>query len=167
MLMTDKEIDLQKYLGTWHEIESFPQWFQKGCADTTAEYTDKGKFIEVKNACSVETNKVKCDDDKKICFKMRKDKVKIGKAFKTDDPSLLKVQFFFPFKGDYQIEHLDVVNGKYENAIVGNKNKKYLWILSRKSEISDEKRKELEQIAKEKGYDVAKLEKNAKFTKKK
>ncbi|MFA5731312.1 MAG: lipocalin family protein [Acidithiobacillus sp.] len=150
--MTEKNIDLTKYVGKWYEIESFPQWFQKGCADTIAEYTDKGKYIEVKNTCSIETN-----------TNVRQDKIKIGKAFTTKQPDLLKVQFFFPFKGDYQIEHVDIVNNKYQNAIVGNKNKKYLWILSRNQKISDKKLTELKTIAKEKGYDITKLEKNQKY----
>jgi len=46
-------VDLAKYAGKWYEIASFPQWFQKGCHCTTAEYTvtDKG-FVIVENRCN-------------------------------------------------------------------------------------------------------------------
>src|SRR4051812_27005663 len=32
-------VDLQRYLGTWYEIQSFPQSFQKDCFATTATYS--------------------------------------------------------------------------------------------------------------------------------
>jgi len=151
-------VELKKYTGKWYEIASFPQWFQKGCTNTTAEYDDKGKFIEVKNTCAVDTGKKQCDD--KVCIPIYKEKQKIGKAFTTKDPDLLRIQFFFPFRGDYLVEHVDA---DYQHAIVGNKNKKYLWILSRKPQISEAKEKELYQIIEGKGYDLSKLQKTSQF----
>ena len=32
-------VDLDRYLGTWYEIASYPAWFQKGCTGSTAEYS--------------------------------------------------------------------------------------------------------------------------------
>ena len=32
-------VDLNRYLGKWYEIASYPAWFQKGCTASTAEYT--------------------------------------------------------------------------------------------------------------------------------
>ncbi|MBM3297993.1 MAG: lipocalin family protein [Candidatus Aminicenantes bacterium] len=51
-LQTVPKVDLMKYMGTWYEISSFPQRFQKGCRCTTAEYsmTDKG-YVLVLNRC--------------------------------------------------------------------------------------------------------------------
>jgi apolipoprotein D and lipocalin family protein len=37
-LRTVPHVDLQRYLGTWYEIASFPQSFQRGCTATTATY---------------------------------------------------------------------------------------------------------------------------------
>ena len=42
-LETVPEVDLEKYVGTWYEIASFPQRFQKGCHGTTATYTKTDK----------------------------------------------------------------------------------------------------------------------------
>ena len=52
-LETVPNVDLKKYTGKWFEIASFPQYFQKGCNCTTAEYTlsDKG-FVIVENRCN-------------------------------------------------------------------------------------------------------------------
>ena len=51
-LQTVQSVDLQRYLGTWYEIASFPQSFQRGCTGTTATYSlkDDGE-IEVLNRC--------------------------------------------------------------------------------------------------------------------
>ena len=32
-------VDLNRYLGTWYEIASYPAWFQKGCTGSTADYS--------------------------------------------------------------------------------------------------------------------------------
>jgi lipocalin len=33
------QVDLNRYVGKWYEIASFPTWFQKGCAGSTAAYS--------------------------------------------------------------------------------------------------------------------------------
>ena len=38
-LRTVTHVDLERYTGTWYEIASYPQRFQKGCTATTAIYT--------------------------------------------------------------------------------------------------------------------------------
>ena len=45
-------VDLERYLGKWYEIASYPSWFQKGCTGSTAEYSllSDGK-IQVINRC--------------------------------------------------------------------------------------------------------------------
>jgi hypothetical protein len=45
-------VDLNRYLGMWYEIASYPSWFQKGCTASTAEYSllSDGK-IQVINRC--------------------------------------------------------------------------------------------------------------------
>lgn len=134
-------VNLNKYIGKWYEIASFPAWFQRGCSEITAEYTIKDNYIEVKNSCN----------------KNGKRKTQVGKAFLTDKPDLLKVQFFAPFKGDYKIEYVD---DNYEYAIVGNDKKNYLWILARKPKITTKQYKELLKIAYLKGYDINKLKRH-------
>jgi apolipoprotein D and lipocalin family protein len=59
-LQTVLSVDLEKYMGKWYEIASFPQRFQKGCHCTTAEYTlnDKG-YVNIENKCFVVWNFLK------------------------------------------------------------------------------------------------------------
>ncbi len=92
-LQTVPKVDLEKYVGKWYEIASFPQYFQKGCHCTTAEYTlsDKGNII-VENRCN------------KDSVHGKESYIK-GKAF-VEEGSMnakLKVQFFWPFKAKYWI----------------------------------------------------------------
>jgi len=46
--------------------------------------------------------------------------------------SRLKVSFFWPFKADYWVLGLDA---DYRWAVVGNPNRKYLWVLSRTPQL--------------------------------
>ena len=60
-----------------------------------------------------------------------------GKAFFVDgeDKGHLKVSFFGPFYGPYVIFELDE---NYAHSFVTNHNKKYLWLLARTPEVSDQ-----------------------------
>lgn len=111
-----EEVNLDKYSGKWYDIAHLPQKFQAGCKCVTAEYYIEDEYVKVINTC------VNIDDDK-----VRKVE---GKAFpvKNSNNARLKVQFFWPFKGDYYIIALD---NDYQMALVGAPNRKYLWVLSR------------------------------------
>ena len=64
------------------------------------------------------------------------------------------VSFFWPFRSDYWIIGLDEA---YRWAVVGNPNRKYLWILSRTPTISDEVKQALLNSATRQGFDVSKF----------
>lgn len=136
------KLNLKSYLGKWYEIASVPAWFQKNCQNTTAEYSmrDDGN-IQVKNTCDV----VKNDQYKKT-------KEIVGKAFISDEPNTLKVQFFPLIKAPYKIEHVD---NAYSTAIVSSGD--YLWLLSRQKSISNQKYNEMIKIAASKELNVDEL----------
>jgi len=144
-LETVPSVDLQKYMGKWYEIASFPQRFQKGCNCTTAEYemTDKG-YVRVINTCR------KNSPDGKISRAS-------GKAFVVEgtNNAKLKVQFFWPFRGDYWI--IDLAQD-YSYAVVGDQSRKYLWILSRSPNMDESLYQEIVQRCAGKSFDVSKLQ---------
>lgn len=144
-LATVNEVDLEKYAGTWYEISSFPQSFQKGCHCTTAEYqlTDKG-YVRVINKCRKGGPEGETDSAK-------------GKAFpvKGSNNSKLKVQFFWPFRGNYWIIELA---DDYSYTVIGEPKRKYLWILSRTPQMDRETYKMLLDKIEKKGFDISKLE---------
>jgi apolipoprotein D and lipocalin family protein len=142
-LETVKNVDLTKYMGKWYEIALFPQSFEKGCNCTTAEYSFEKDFVRVINSCN------RGGVNGKLTLAR-------GKAFvlKGSNNSKLKVQFFWPFKGKYWI--IDLADD-YSYAVVGAPNRKYLWILARKSSIDNTLYDEIVKRIAEKGFDVSKL----------
>jgi len=143
-LQTVASVDLQRYLGTWYEIASFPQSFQRGCTATTATYSlkDDGE-IEVLNRC------------RKGSLTGR-ETTALGRARVTDTATnaRLEVSFFGPFWGDYWIVDL---GQDYEYAVVGHPGRDYLWILSRTPELEDGVYAGILERLVAQGYDTARL----------
>lgn len=145
-LQTVPIVDIQKYAGKWYEIASFPQFFQKGCHCTTAEYTisDKG-FVIVENRCN------------KDSVHGKESYIK-GKAFiqAGSGNAKLKVQFFWPFRAKYWI--IDLASD-YSYAVVSHPNRKYLWILSRTPQMDDTIYQQILSRLQSKRFDLTKLQK--------
>ena len=145
-LQTVQSVNLNRYMGTWYEIASFPQRFQKGCVASMATYSlrDDGK-VSVINQCRNET----------LDGKLRSAK---GKAWVVDKRTnaKLKVQFFWPFSGDYWIIDL---GSNYEFAVVGHPKRTYLWILSREPQMDSGTYEAILQRLKAQGYDLSRLKK--------
>ncbi len=141
-------VDLQRYLGKWYEIASYPAWFQKGCTASTAEYSlmRDGK-IRVVNRCRKESLDGPLKESE-------------GKAEVVDavTNAKLKVWFFWPFKGNYWIIELD---DDYQWAVVGEPKRKYLWILSRTPTMKDKVYGDILSRLPQKGYDPARLQRTA------
>jgi len=140
-----EEVDLDRYVGRWYEIASFPQHFQRGCVATTANYTllDDGR-IRVENECR----------DGAFDGDLRRAE---GVAWVTDPSSSqakLKVQFFWPFRGDYWIIELDP---EYRYAVVGHSSRDYLWILARTRTMDSADYETLLARIEAHGYDLERL----------
>jgi apolipoprotein D and lipocalin family protein len=138
-------VDLSRYVGTWYEIAKYPNRFQRGCVGATAEYTlaPDGKRVEVVNRCR------EIDSGKEKSIR--------GKA-RVVDPATnakLSVTFFWPFSGDYWIL---AVGEEYEYAVVGTPDRKYLWFLARTPAIGDDLYSRLVDLARERGFDPARIE---------
>jgi apolipoprotein D and lipocalin family protein len=140
-LSTVKELDINKYVGTWFEIARLPNKFEKGLECVTATYKIKkdGK-IEVINKGHL------VKDHSKI------KKIK-GVAWVPDknEPARLKVSFFWPFSGKYWVLALD---NEYNYALVGDPSRKYLWILSKFNKLEKAIYDSLLETASDKGFDV-------------
>jgi apolipoprotein D and lipocalin family protein len=143
-LQTVGSVDLERYLGRWYEIASYPAWFQKGCTATTADYSlREDGLIKVVNSCR------KGSLDGKL-------KQAKGRAKVVDQASnaRLKVSFFGPFWGDYWIIDLDP---DYQWAVVGGPGRKYLWILSRTPQMDQTLYDKIVSRLPAKGYDPKRL----------
>lgn len=141
---TVKELDLNRYLGTWYEIARFPHSFEKNLVGVTATYSmrDDGKIKVVnegyKNTLDGEQSKV------------------IGKAKIPDkaEPGKLKVSFFWFFYGDYYVLELDA---DYQYVMLGSSSDKYFWILSRTPKLAPDVYEMLLEKARKRGYNLESL----------
>jgi len=134
-------VDLKRYMGKWYEIARLPNFFEKKLKCISATYTlrDNGK-ITVLNEGNLITDPAKTSSSEGVAW-----------APDKKSPAKLKVQFFWPFSGDYWIMYLD---DEYRYVLVGDPDNKYLWILSRERTMDENTYSMLLQKAIDNGYDV-------------
>lgn len=139
-LSTVSYVDLNRYSGTWYELASYPQYFEKGCINVKATYTPRDGYIEVYN---------------QSIKKGKPNNIK-GKAFVVENSgnAKLKVQFFWPFKGDYWI--IDLAED-YSWAVVSNPSRTTLWILSRTPKMDETLYNKLIRKLVDNGFDKSKI----------
>lgn len=135
--------DVSKYLGKWYEVARLDTWFEKDMDNTEAFYSlNEDGTVRVENSG--------------YNFVKKKWKTSIGKAKFRGDKNVgdLKVSFFGPFYGDYTIIALD---SEYKYSLVVGNTTDYLWILSRTKTIPEDVKNQFLSMAREFGFDTAKL----------
>lgn len=108
--------ELERYLGKWYEIARLDHSFERGLTEVTATYSmreDGG--VRVINQGVDENGESSLAE---------------GKAYFTGDSNraALKVSFFGPFYGGYNVAMLDE---DYSMSLVIGPNTDYAWILAR------------------------------------
>jgi len=142
-------LDLSRYAGTWHEIAHLPVSFQKKCrGEITAHYTlrDDGK-VGVRNRCRVADGGFAEAEG-------------VARTV-TGHPGRLEVRFapdwlsWMPLVwADYWVIALDP---DYQWAVVGEPDRRYLWILSRSPSMPRMQFEQLKARAAAMGYDLEPL----------
>jgi apolipoprotein D and lipocalin family protein len=140
-----ENVDLDRYVGTWYEIARFPHSFEKGLVGVTATYT-----LKVKGMIEVVNQGYKDSLDGELSRAVGK-----AKVAKSGNPAHLRVSFFWIFYADYLILELDA---DYQYVLIGSSSDKYLWILAREPQLDEETYTMLVAKARERGYDVSKLQ---------
>jgi len=147
-LATVDNIDLGRYLGTWREIASIPQFFQRDCArDASAEYWRDGERIGVTNRCTTADGKIK---------------IAQGQARVVDPSSRSKLEVTFVklfgwlylLGGDYWV--IDLAED-YRYAVVGHPDRTYAWILARAPLLAAPDLIAIEARLRDQGYDTCTL----------
>lgn len=132
-----------KYLGTWYEIARLDFYFERNLINTTANYSlNEDGSIRVINR-GYEPFK-----------KIWKESVGKAKFIDKENVGMLKVSFFGPFYGGYNVVALD---SSYQYALVAGEELSYLWILSRQKTIPEQIKKQYLAIAQKIGYKTSDL----------
>jgi apolipoprotein D and lipocalin family protein len=143
-----ESVNASKYLGTWYEIARLDQSFERGLEKITANYSlkDDGGIKVLNRGYNVKDKKWQEAE---------------GKAYFVDAPNAdktntgkLKVSFFGPFYGAYNIIELEA---NYQHVMVCGPDKSYLWILSRTPQLAEPIKQELVAKAKALGFETDKL----------
>lgn len=138
-----KPFDKERYLGTWYEVARFDFRFERNLNNTTAQYSlnDDGSIRVVNRGFN---------------YVKGQWKESVGKArfVASPDEARLKVSFFGPFYGGYNVIALD---SEYQYALIAGSSLDYIWILSRTKTIPDAVKESYLKQARELGFDVEKL----------
>ena len=136
--------ELNRYLGKWYEIARLDHSFERGLIKVTADYSlrDDGGIKVINRGFNPDKNEWE---------------EATGKAYFADKPDVgqLKVSFFGPFYGAYNILELD--KSAYLYALVAGPDRSYLWILARSPELEQTIIDQLVQKAKLLGFPTDEL----------
>lgn len=140
-----KPVDLDRYLGKWHEFARYTAWFERGLEAVTAEYSWRPDgLIRVVNSGHQggPRGPVRWAEAK-------------ARPVAGSGNTKLKVAFFGRlFWGDYWVlDHAE----DYSWSIVGEDSRRYLWILTRDPHPAPELRALLLSRVQSFGYDLSKL----------
>ncbi|WP_437611888.1 lipocalin family protein [Erwinia sp. V71] len=138
-----ENFDAERYLGRWYEIARLDHRFERGLEQVTASYSqrDDGGLKVVNRGFNPQKQQWQ---------------ESIGKAFFTGSPqrAALKVSFFGPFYGGYNVIALD---RDYQYALVCGPNRDYLWILSRTPQLDERVKQQLVEQARQADFPVERL----------
>ena len=138
---TVSTLDLNRFMGRWYEIARFDHRFERDLEQVMTDYTLlPDGTIEVVN--------------RGIDSRTGEEKVAHGRAHTTATTGKFRVSFFLFFYSDYNVL---AVGPNYEWAVIGSRSPKYLWILARTPEISEQTRNEILQFIARRGYPTSQL----------
>ena len=129
----------EQYMGTWYEIARLDHSFERGLTNVQATYSlkDNGK-VKVLNQ----------GFDRDVCEMNSADGT--AKFTQSPDVAQLKVTFFWPFYGGYNVIALDKQD--YNWAMIAGPSLDYLWIMSRQKDLPASVMAKLVTQAKQAGF---------------
>ncbi|MFQ6370595.1 lipocalin family protein [Shewanella sp. YIC-542] len=123
-----EDFQTQAYLGQWYEIARLDHGFERDLTHVQAHYRLDGDAIRVTNT-GYNPKTQAWQTAKGVAYFMEGEK-----------RGRLRVSFFRPFYGAYQIHALipqSPVAGQYQHAVVMGPSNQYLWLLSRQPQVDD------------------------------
>jgi apolipoprotein D and lipocalin family protein len=139
-----EDFEINRYLGTWYEVARLDHRFERGLEKISATYTlrDDGGVDVLNEGWDTKAGEWHQAQ---------------GKAYFVEqtDKGSLKVSFFGPFYGGYNIIALDKKD--YAYSMITGPDRSYFWILSRAKQLPPAKLQSLIEQAKALGFSTDKL----------
>jgi len=139
-------VDLDRFMGDWYVIANIPTFLEKDAYNPVETYRldDDGTI-----ATTFTFNQGSLDGEKKNYHPR-------GFVQDSESNAIWGMQFIWPIKADYRIVYLDA---DYQKTIIGRKSRDYVWIMARKSSISETEYNSLVDQVGRLGYDIEQLRK--------
>jgi apolipoprotein D and lipocalin family protein len=109
--------EVERYMGRWYEVARLDHRFERGMEQVTASYS-----LRPDGTVEVINRGYRADQGK------WSEASGTAKFLGAPDVAALKVSFFGPFYGGYNVVDLDP---GYQHALIAGPDTSYLWILSR------------------------------------
>jgi apolipoprotein D and lipocalin family protein len=143
---TVESLDLNKFMGSWYVIAILPNFIEKNAVN------------------GVESYALNSDGTIGITYKFRKGNVQgkekvmkpRAKVYNKSTNAEWRVQFFKPFWYPYLV--IDLADD-YRYTVIGVPNRKFVWIMSRTSSITDEDYANIISKLQAEGYKTEKIKK--------
>lgn len=143
-IRTEARVDLERFMGDWYVIANIPTFVEKDayCAMESYELDYDGSIAT--------TYSYRRGDFSAVEKKLR------ARGFVIDASSnaIWRMQFLWPFKGDYRIVYL---NEDYSQAVIGRNRRDYAWVMARSPQISHDDLFERIRLLREEGYDTSRI----------
>ena len=137
-------VDIERFMGDWYVVGVIPTFAEKNAVNAieTYELNEKGNiditFTHYKKSPNGEF----------------KEYHPMGFIYNKETNSEWRVQFFWPLKFKYLV--IDLADD-YRYTVIGVPNKKFLWIMARATELSEEDNVTIRENLVEQGYDISKI----------
>ena len=143
-MATVKHVDIDRFMGDWYVIANIPTFLEKNAfnAIETYEKNDDGSI-----ATTFSFNEGSFTGTRKTYHPT-------GFIKNRESNALWGMQFIWPIKADYRIVYLD---DDYSKTVIGRQSRDYVWVMSRKPELTKEEFDEMVQFIGNLGYDTSKI----------
>lgn len=143
-LPTEPQVDIPRFMGTWHVIAHIPA------------------FLERHAHAATETYELQPPNVVKTTFRFRDGSLTgaekvyrpTGYVDQSSGGGLWGMQFVWPIRAEFRIMH---VSADYQYTIIGRSKRDYVWIMARAPEVPESAYRALVQRVSDAGYDISRL----------
>lgn len=145
-LKTVDYVDIPRFMGDWYVIAIIPNFVEKNAYNSIESY----RLNEDGTIATTYTFRIGAPDGKKKVMHPK------GKIYDTKTNAEWRMRVFWPFWAKYLI--IDLADD-YRYTAIGVPNRKWLWIMSRSPQMSDEDYSRVLQNLEKQGYELDKIQK--------